>query len=170
MTNHDTYILYTIFNICANHLVYSIWRQLKISAWLSMTTGKTYWKLNTVPCISLCSFLWKWWISTPLTEMNPREVTWSTWMKTTLILTQEEVRDEPFIYVVILKTYEKDGCWEEQEGNPTSPSAAELLSSWQHNTAVVLGSSQVCVSNTPSPAATPSGSCRKLECVLSQFA
>lgn len=34
MTNHDTYILYTLLKICVNHLVYNIWRQLKES-WLA---------------------------------------------------------------------------------------------------------------------------------------
>lgn len=37
-------------------------------------------------------FLWRWWMSTPLTEVYhlfPLEVTWSAWMKTMLILTQE---------------------------------------------------------------------------------
>ncbi len=70
----------------------------------------------------------------------------------------------------------KDAHFEKQEGDVTSLSAAEQLSSWQHNTAVVPGSSQVCVdvcvwcvrvcvcacvSNTPFPSTTPTGFCSK---------
>lgn len=104
-------------------------------------------------------FPWRWWTCTPhadTTHLSPPTATWSPWTKTTSTLTQE-VRDGRLRTLVVVRAHERTLALRTCRVTLPRPSAAEQLSSWPYNTAVVPGSTQVrvCVCVRASPTRPP---------------